>query len=150
MRPVTSACALMVGELRRGVDVGDVFDIGGRIDRIEQPAALEIVGDDLRHAGADLAIPRRSRHEIRDRDRQRGEVAFGNDDPLLAEGTTRGASQHAERSHSGNDLPATGTQRHFTQSVFAVFVGHVGTRSVSRFRPPSATFPNLLLRSFAR
>ena len=34
-------------ELRRVVDIGDALDEGGRIDRREQPAALEIVGDDL-------------------------------------------------------------------------------------------------------
>ena len=54
-------------ELRRGVDVGDLFNVGSLIDRGEQSAALEVVGDDLGDADADLAI----RHEIRDRDRQR-------------------------------------------------------------------------------
>ena len=69
---------LPVLELRRGVDVDDALDVGGLIDRREQAAALEIVGDDLGHADADLGIGRRSRHEIRDRDRQRREFALGN------------------------------------------------------------------------
>ena len=70
-------------ELRRGVDVGDALDEGGLIDRREQPAALEIVGDDLRHADADLGIAWRAGDEIRDRDRKRREFALGNDDALL-------------------------------------------------------------------
>ena len=56
--------------------------IGGLIDRREQPAALEIVGDDLGDADADFGVGRRARHEIRNRDRQRRELALGNDDPL--------------------------------------------------------------------
>ena len=60
---------LPVLELRRRVDVDDLFDIGRRIDRREQSAAPEIVGDDLGHADADLRIRRGSCHEIRDRDR---------------------------------------------------------------------------------
>ena len=80
MRPVTSACALIFFQLWNcgaRVDVGDVLDEGGLIDRREQPAALEVVGDDLRDAGADLGVRRRARHEIRDRDRQRRDVTLG-------------------------------------------------------------------------
>ena len=82
MRPVTSACALMVFQFSNCGAASMLvirLDEGGLIDRREQSAALEIVGDDLRHADADLAIRRRSRHEIRNRDRQRREVALGND-----------------------------------------------------------------------
>ena len=50
--------------------------IGGLIDRREQPAALEIVGDDLGDADADFARRRRAADEIRNRDRQRRDVAF--------------------------------------------------------------------------
>ena len=64
---------LPVLELRRDVDVGDALDIGGLVDRREQSAALQIVGDDLGDADADFAVGRRARHEIRDRDRQRRE-----------------------------------------------------------------------------
>ena len=80
MRPVTSACALMVFQFWKcgaHVDVGDLLDVGGLVDRREQPAALEIVGDDLGDADADLGIAGRARHEIRDRDRQRREFALG-------------------------------------------------------------------------
>ena len=52
MRPMTSACALIArqsAKARHGVDVGDLLDVGGGIDRREQAAALQIGGDDLRH-----------------------------------------------------------------------------------------------------
>jgi len=64
-------------KLRRGVDIDDLFDEGRLIDRREQAAALQIIGDDLGDADGDLAIRRRPRHEIRDRDRKRRDVAFG-------------------------------------------------------------------------
>ena len=113
---------LPVLEVRRVVDVDGALDEGGLIDRREQPAALEVVGDDLRHADADFAVGRRARHEVRDRDRQRREIAFGNDDALLREGVAhRRTRQRAKRGHSGNDLTAVQTERHFTQSIF---VGH--------------------------
>ena len=63
-------------ELRRQVDIADFFDEGGLIDRRKQSAALEVVGNHLGDADADLAVRRRSRHEIRDRDRKRRNVAF--------------------------------------------------------------------------
>jgi hypothetical protein len=109
-------------ELWRGVDIGDALDEGGLIDRREQSAALEIIGDDLRHADADLGISRRSRHEIRDRDRQRHEFPFLDGDPfrsLRQRIATAGCG--AERGHSGNDLPAAQAERHVGQSIF---VGH--------------------------
>ena len=49
--------AAPVLELRRHVDVGNALDIGRLIDRGEQAAALEIVGDDLRDAVADSPSP---------------------------------------------------------------------------------------------
>src|SRR6266446_8567793 len=52
------------GELRGGVDIDDFFDEGGLIDRRKQSATLKDVGDALGDADADLAIRRRSRHEI--------------------------------------------------------------------------------------
>ena len=64
MRPVTSAWALMVFQFWNcggDVDIDDLFDEGGLIDRREQSAALEVVGDDLGDADADLAVRRRSR-----------------------------------------------------------------------------------------
>ncbi len=64
-------------ELRRFVGVGNPLDKSRRIDRRKQPAALEIVGDDLGDADPDLAVGRRPRHEIRNRDRKRRDVAFG-------------------------------------------------------------------------
>jgi hypothetical protein len=64
-------------ELRGGVDIDDFFDEGRLIDRRKQSAALEVVGDDLGDADADLAVRWRSRHEIRDRDRKRRDVTFG-------------------------------------------------------------------------
>ena len=108
-------------ELRRGVDVGDALDEGGLIDRREQPAALEIVGDDLRHADADLGIAWRARHEIRDRDRERNELTFGNGDPLRRLrkcAANRRGRDRAKRSHSGNDLPAARAEQHVRQSIF--------------------------------
>ena len=48
-------------KVRRRVDVDDLLDIGGLVDRREQPAALEIVGDDLGDADADLGIAGRAR-----------------------------------------------------------------------------------------
>src|SRR6185295_16355392 len=53
---------------RREVGIGDPLDEGGRIDRREQPAALEVVGDDLRYADADLGVTGRAGYEIRDCD----------------------------------------------------------------------------------
>ena len=116
---------LPVGELRRDVDVGDVLDIGGLIDRREQPAALEVVGDDLGDADADLAIRRRSRHEIRNCDRQRREVALGitiRFGRLARRRGVRRCRQRAKRGHSGNDLPAAQAERHPAQSIL---VDHV-------------------------
>src|SRR5262249_32478925 len=40
-------------KLRRHIDIADALDISRLIDRGEQTAALEIVGDHLRDAGAD-------------------------------------------------------------------------------------------------
>ena len=68
---------LPVLKLRGLVAVGDLFDERGRIDRRKQSAALEVVGDDACDTGADFAVRRRSRHEVRDRDRQGCDIAFG-------------------------------------------------------------------------
>ncbi len=91
-------------ELRRDVDIGNALDVGGLIDRREQPAALEIVGDDLGHAGADLGIGGRTRHEIRNRDRQRGDVAAGHRDARLSERMTGAAKNQAGRRQPGQEL----------------------------------------------
>jgi len=52
-------------KLRRLVAIDNALDEGGLIDRREQSGALEVVGDDLRDAGADFAIGRRAGDEIR-------------------------------------------------------------------------------------
>ena len=44
---------LPVLEVRRHVEVGDLLDEGGRVDRREQAGRAQIVGDDLVDAGAD-------------------------------------------------------------------------------------------------
>ena len=44
------------------------------------------------HADADLGIAGRAGHEIRDRDRERSELAFGNDDAFLGEGIANAAA----------------------------------------------------------
>jgi hypothetical protein len=127
-------------ELRRGVDIGDALDEGGLIDRREQPRALEIVGDDLRHADADLGVARRARHEIRNRDRKGYEFPLRDRDPLLRQRIAT-AGYGAKRDHSGNDLPTAQAERHVGQSIF---VGH-GFRLCSYLWSPG---PNV--RSFVR
>ena len=54
-----------VGKARHGVDVGDLFDEGRRIDRREQAAALQIVGDDLRDVARRYRLRPASRQEVR-------------------------------------------------------------------------------------
>src|SRR6185437_10701535 len=130
---------LPVLELRRGIDVDDLVDVGRLVDRCEQAAALEVVGDDLRHVDADVAVRGRAAHEVRDRDRQRLEFALGNDDALLGGRAPQAAPRHhTKRSHSGNDLSPAQAKWRLTQSIF---VGHVVTSFVSRFRssPPGRT-----------
>jgi hypothetical protein len=113
---------LPVLELRRRVDIGDLLDEGRLIDRREQPAALEIVGDDLCHADADFVVRRGAGDEIRDRDRQGCDIAFGDLHACLAKGRARARShQQAGRRHSGNDLSATRAKQHVGQSIF---IGH--------------------------
>ncbi len=129
---------LPVLELRRLVDVVDLFDEGRRIDRREQSAALEVVGNDLGHADADLAVPRRSRHKIRNRDRKRCKVTLRDNDPLrrLPEGAACSSpGQHTKRRHPGNNLPAAQAGRHVVQSIF---VGHIVTSFVSCPRSPES------------
>ena len=108
-------------ELRRLVAIDNALDEGGLIDRCEQPTALEVVGDDLGHADADLGIAGRARHEIRDRDRERNELTFGNGDPLRRLrkcAANRRCRDGAERGHSRNDLPAAQAERHSRQPIF--------------------------------
>ncbi len=62
----------------------DFSMIGGLIDRREQPAALEVVGDHLRDADADFGIAGRAGDEVRDRDRYRRELALRNRDHASA------------------------------------------------------------------
>jgi len=88
--------------------VDDFLDEGRRIDRREQPAALQIVGDDLGDADADLAVRGRARDEIGIRDRQRRESTFRDHQFRLRAGergqkqaSSRAADQDATR-ESGN------------------------------------------------
>ena len=69
-----------VGEARQSVDVGDPLEIGLRIDRREQAGALQVGGDDLRDVARDLAIVRGAADEVRNRDRDRLDVALGDVD----------------------------------------------------------------------
>ena len=74
MRPVTSACALITrqsAKARHRVGVGDLLDEGLRVDRREQAAALQIVGDDAGDVARDLGFGRRAGDEIGQRDRHR-------------------------------------------------------------------------------
>ena len=45
-----------VGKARRRIDVGDLLDEGGGVDGREQAAALEIVGNDLRHPAREVGV----------------------------------------------------------------------------------------------
>ena len=65
-----------VRKARLGVEIGDLLDIGSRVDRLKQPGAAQIIGDHLRHAARDFGIARRTGDEIRDRHRDRLDVAF--------------------------------------------------------------------------
>ncbi|MGX1413797.1 hypothetical protein AB7M43_003889 [Bradyrhizobium elkanii] len=109
--------ALPVVEVRRRVDVDLLLEIGGLIDRREQSAALQVVGDHLRDADADFSIARRAGGEVRDRDRHRRELALGDGDPLLGGCGASEATQHrAGGRHSSQDLPAARTEQRFRQS----------------------------------
>jgi len=61
---------------RLHVGVGDLLDECGLVDRGEQAAALEICRDDLRDAARGFAIGRAAGEEIRQRDRDRLDVAL--------------------------------------------------------------------------
>ena len=65
-----------IGKSRHGVNVGDFFKKGRRIDRREQAAALEVAGDDLRNALRGFVVAGRAAEKIRDRDRHRLDVAL--------------------------------------------------------------------------
>ena len=108
-------------ELRRVIGIGDALDERSRIDRREQPAALEIVGDHLRHTDTDFGVAGRAGDEIRDRDRLRRKLTFGNGDPLRRLrkcAANRRGRDHTERGHSRNDLPAAQAERHSRQPIF--------------------------------
>ena len=66
-----------IGETRDRIAVGDPLDEGLRIDRREQPAALEIVGDDGGDVVGGFALAGRARQEIRHRNRHRLDIALG-------------------------------------------------------------------------
>src|SRR6266404_3922236 len=115
-------------ELRRGVDIDDFFDEGGLIDRCEQPAALEVVGDDLGDADSDLAIRRRSRHEIRDRDRDGLRTARCNLEswlPLCDELRRPHHLRERQRSTCDGESPSRHWCRQTTRRISAERMNHV-------------------------
>src|SRR6516164_4969736 len=65
-----------VGKARQGVDGDNFLDISGLIDRSEQAGAAQVRGDDLTHVAAGRRI-QSDPDEIRDRNRHRLDVAFG-------------------------------------------------------------------------
>jgi hypothetical protein len=97
----------------RLVAVGDLFDERGRINRRKQSAALEVVGDDAGDADPDFAVGRRTRHEIRDRDRQRRDIAFG--DLQLGLGVGRRRQQQACGQAGATEQKLTAIEREWRQ-----------------------------------
>ena len=96
---------LPVLELRRDVDIVDALDEGRLVDRRKQARALQIVGDDLRDAIADVGVGRRARQEVGDRDRDRLKCGRVDAEPILGEGTS--APEHREpRSGQGHEAAA--------------------------------------------
>ncbi len=87
-----------VGEARHRVDVDDLFDEGGRIDRREQPAALEVGGDDLGDVARHLDVALRPADEIRHRDRHRLDIALRDVD---AQNRERRAARRHQRGGTG-------------------------------------------------
>ena len=65
-----------VRKARHRVHARDLFKKGGRIERREQAAALEIVGDDLRNAMRGFVVGRRPAEKVRDRDRHGLHIAL--------------------------------------------------------------------------
>ena len=102
---------LPVLELGRGVDIGDLLDEGRRVDRREQSAALEVIGDDLGDADADLGVRRRARHEVRDRDRQRRGFAAAHGNAYLPERAIHATQNQAARRQARQELPAAHAER---------------------------------------
>ena len=67
--------------------------IGGRLDRCEQPAALQICRDDLCDRIGGLAVVLTGGEKFRNRDRQRLEISLGN---VEADDRLGGARQHGQ------------------------------------------------------
>ena len=104
----------------RMFEVLDFFDVGGRIDRREQPTAAEIVGDHLGDGTCRVGVARRARNEIRDGDRHRLHVALGHvethgrprrDDPQARQGGGRAAGEQDPAS-ADRVLPRTSAVPH--------------------------------------
>jgi hypothetical protein len=86
-----------VREARHRVGVDDLFDIGGGIDRREQAGAAQIRGDHLADAARKLAVGRAAAEKVRNRDRHRLDVAFGDLQPEHR----AGGLHHAGRGDAG-------------------------------------------------
>ena len=114
------------------IDIGDLLDIGGLIDRRKQPAALQIVGDDLRHAVADLVIAPEPATKFG--------IAIGSgvNSPSGIDDASAPGRRHCGRpsacgaGHSGDDLPAAQGNSMFgnpSLSVIASTLSMIGNRS---------------------
>ncbi|MGY4414998.1 hypothetical protein ACVWW4_006734 [Bradyrhizobium sp. LB7.1] len=121
---------LPVLELRRDVDIVDALDEGGLVDRGEQARALQIVGDDLRDAHADVGVGRRAWQEIGDRDRDRLEFGRVDADARLALGESVSASEHRHRRAGNGHEAAAGDRSSVIHRKILLF----GCHNIS-FRP---------------
>ena len=128
-----------VGKARHRVEVGDFLDIGGGIDRREQARALQVGGDDLRHAAGDRRIGEADADEIRHRDRQRLHVALRD---VEAEHGIRRARREADQTARGQrSRPAARTRRRltlrcrrcFSETELLSIVCSIG--EIARFQP---------------
>ena len=86
-----------IGKPRQRVDVRDPLDIGRGIDRREQAGALQVGGDHLRDVARDVAVVRAAADEIRNRDRDRLDVALGDVDADDRAGGARAQAEAAPR-----------------------------------------------------
>jgi hypothetical protein len=87
-----------VGKARQGVDGDNFLDISGLIDRSEQAGAAQVRGDDLTHVAPGRRI-QSDPDEIRDRNRYRLDVAFGDVElEHRRRGLRRKARERARRS----------------------------------------------------